>query len=107
MLECRPHKFVLLGSDVDIAWKVEQSGEALKIHVTEAVINKLNGNTYTSPSAVDLVDQLFDYTPRSGLNRSKSGLPDGIRTYWLNGRHTNPYVDVAVVQDSIARAKMN
>ena len=96
LLQCKPHQFVMLGDDVEIAWQMERTGEPLKIQATEAVIDKL-GQT------VDDVEKLFDYTQRSTVLR---GVPNDLRTYWLNGRHSTPNVDVAVQDQTIVSGKV-
>ena len=49
--------FVLLGEDVELAWKMEQTGESLKIQASEAVLAKLS-------SAEGDVTKLFDFKMR-------------------------------------------
>ena len=49
--------FVLLGEDVDLAWKMEQTGESLKIQASKAVLAKLS-------SAEGDVTKLFDFKMR-------------------------------------------
>ena len=49
--------FVLLGDDVELAWKMEQTGESLKIQASEAVLAKLS-------SVEGDVTKLFDFKMR-------------------------------------------
>ena len=51
-------------------------------------------------SAEGDVTKLFDFKKRS--QGMVPGLPDGMTTYWLNGRHAANTATVAVIQASVA-----